>query len=58
MSTVKIEIRTVGNKVIFLEVNKNDTVQNLKLEIEKNLEIASVNQRLLYGGKELFGNKN
>ena len=56
-STIKIEIRTVGKKVIFLKVNKKDTVQDLKLEIEKHLEIASVNQRLLYGGKELFGNK-
>ena len=57
MSNIKIEIRTVGKKVIFMEVNENDTAKAVKLEIEKHLEIASVTQRLLYGGKELFGNK-
>ena len=57
MPTMKIEVRGVGNMVISVEVNKNDTAKAVKLEIEKREEIASVSQRLFYGGKELFGTK-
>ena len=57
MSTMKIEIRGAGKLAIFVEVNKNDTAQAVKLEIEKREEIASDTQRIFYRGKELFGNK-
>ena len=57
MSTIKIQIRTANKKVLFVEVNKNESIQSLKLEIEKQTQIAVLRQRLLYRGRELNNNK-
>ena len=52
MSTIKIQIRAANKKVLFVEVNTNESIQSLKLEIEKQTQIAVLSQRLLPHDRE------
>ena len=56
-STITIKIRTRTTGIISLKINTTDTVEFIKLEIEKRTSIAVIKQRLLYRGRELNNDK-
>ena len=56
-TTFQIFIKTLTGKTLTIVVRKEDTVENLKQKIQDREGIPSNEQRLIYAGKELHGNR-
>ena len=55
--TMKISIKTLQGKFTEIEVSETDTVATLKGKVQKELNIESVNQKLIFNGK-ILDNEN
>jgi len=54
---MKISIKTLQGKFTEIEVSETDTVATLKGKVQKELNIESVNQKLIFNGK-ILDNEN
>ena len=54
---MQIYVKTLTGKTITLDVENSDTIENLKLKIEKILEVPPDDQRIIFNAKELQDNK-
>jgi hypothetical protein len=51
---MKIYVKTLDNFIMTFEVQPSDSVEKLKLQIEKTIGLPRYGQRLVYRGKVLF----
>ncbi|RYP42754.1 hypothetical protein DL768_010246 [Monosporascus sp. mg162] len=54
---MQIKVRTLTGKEIELDIEPTDTVSEIKEKVEEKEGIPPVQQRLIYGGKQMVDDK-
>ncbi|KAF2773616.1 putative NEDD8-like protein [Teratosphaeria nubilosa] len=54
---MQIKVRTLTGKEIELDIEPSDTVTRIKERVEEREGIPPVQQRLIYGGKQMADDK-